>query len=178
MIRPGASRLRGEHGMTIVELVIVIAVLAVLAALAIAYLVRARVAGNEASALGSLRTINTAQFAYAVQCGNGHYATSLLILGHKPSGYASAFLNEDLGLQVAPSRSGYTIRMRPGAGNEQQENDCQGNPTWLTYYVSAGPDTDNDGTRAFATNQGGAIFQLQGSTPPQEPFGPPAVPSQ
>jgi len=165
--------------MTVVELVIVIAILAVLASLAVAYLLRARVAGNEAAALGSLRTINTAQFAYAVQCGNGHYATSLLILGNKPNGYASAFLNEDLGSEVSPARSGYTITMSPGSGNAAAGNDCTGNPTWLSYYVAAKPDeAGRTGTRAFATNQGGAIFQLQGGTPPVEPFSPPAVPAR
>ena len=170
-------RLEDHFGMTMVELSIVILILGVLLVLAVATLWRARLAGNEASAISSLRTIHKAQFAYAVECGRGNYATSLVILGTKPSGSPYAFLNEDLGSVAAPTRSGYTIEMRLGLDGSAAGNDCRGNATQTQFYASAAPVDSGTGTRAFAINQGGAIWQLVGVTPPAEPFGAPAKPA-
>ena len=47
------------------------------AAIAIPGLLRARMAGNEASAIGSLRAINSGQAAYSSSCAAGGYATTL-----------------------------------------------------------------------------------------------------
>jgi len=45
----------------------------------------------------------------------------------------------------------------------------------MKYYASAKPVQGiQSGRRAFATNQGGAIYEATGSVPPAEPFGPPA----
>jgi len=58
-------RLRQERGMTLIELCIVMAILAILMAVATVSLLRARIAANEIGAIGALKTINTAQVAYA-----------------------------------------------------------------------------------------------------------------
>ena len=170
---------RSEAGFTMIELTVVTVILGVLLALAISAVGRARLAGNETSAIGSLRTINNAQFTYAVECGSGNYATSLVVLATKPPGHEHPFLNVDLGSEAAPTRSGYTMTIRPGNGGTPAVNDCLGMATQSRYYATATPETPGTtGNRAFATNQAGTIWQDNGGAPPAEPFAAPATPIQ
>ena len=168
-----------NRGMTLVELCIVILIMGVLLAFAVVIYMRARMVGNEASGMASLRAINTAQFQYLNGCGRGNYAETLLILGTKPAPNSQGYISEDLGSSLNPIRNGFTYSLRNGAGGAVGPNDCNGNPTMTKYYASAVPLTmGQTGEHSYATNQGGALWQLEGSTPPDEPFGPPAQRAQ
>src|SRR5258706_16157260 len=57
-------------------------------------LLRARQSGNEASAIGSVRAINSAEATYAASCGGGGYAQTLTVLGLAPAG-GVPFLSPD-----------------------------------------------------------------------------------
>jgi type II secretory pathway pseudopilin PulG len=163
--------------MTLVELIIVIAIITVLIVVAVSSLLRARMNGNELSAVASLRVINSAQTNYGATCGGGGFAISLTALGQPGAGGGQGFLDRDLSATPIVGKSGYVITSTPGRGAAfLTSRDCHGNPVTSNYYASAAPSGTGQGTRSFATNQGGVVFERAGTTPPQEPFGPPATP--
>jgi type II secretory pathway pseudopilin PulG len=121
-----------------------------LGVIAIPNLLRSRMAANEASSVGSLRTINTAAVTYRTTYG--HYPPSLKSLGGLPNELPdenAAHLIDNV--LASGQKSGYVFvyRFYPAAEAGGEDG----------YSIDAQPlEPDKGGVRHFSTNQTGVIL--------------------
>jgi type II secretory pathway pseudopilin PulG len=150
----------GDKGFALIDLLFVCGILGILSAIAVPRLLSARSSATSASALGTMRTVSTAQLAFALSCGNGYYAPDLPSLGKPPVASTIGFIGSDLGSAVTVVKSGYTIQMfgTPYVGAPDTCNLLGPDNAAQSFRAAADP-LDVTNTRFFGVNALGAVFE-------------------
>ena len=131
-----------KSGFSLIEVLIVVAIILIVTAIAIPSLLRSKISANEASAVESLRTINTACVGYSTAYGT--YPASLTALGPStlPSSASADLLDSVVSSGV---KSGYKFSFFAGPS---------GLNGITSYSITAIPVTfDISGQRGFYTDQ-------------------------
>jgi type IV pilus assembly protein PilA len=142
-----------QLGFSLIELLIVVAIILIIAAIAIPSLIKSKIAANEASAVSSLRAINTGNVDYSSMCPSTGYANTLVDLGPGPGICVggSNIIDSVLGVAV-PTKAGYTFIYAPlAAGGLNSSYTLNANPLALGLSGSRYFFSDQTGVIRYAT---------------------------
>jgi prepilin-type N-terminal cleavage/methylation domain-containing protein len=148
---------RSSRGFSLIELLIVVAIILIIAAIAVPSFLRSRVAANQASAVGSLRALNSSEVTYSSTFNVG-FSPDLLSLGPtaagaNPTSTAAGLIDSILDTGV---KSGYSFAYSSGA--------TDGAGHILAYAITAVPISSNTGSNYYYTDQSGVIRQNSTTT--------------
>jgi hypothetical protein len=152
---------RSEAGFTLIDLLFVIAVIGLLATLAIPGLMRARGAAQTASAVGTVKVVNSAQLSFAITCGLGFYAPDFPSLGVKPPASVDAFLDPEMAGGPTFIKSGYMFSMGviPLGGSPASCNGVAAGQMSSGYAIIADPLDLGGKWKFLGSNADGTLWE-------------------
>jgi type II secretory pathway pseudopilin PulG len=153
--------IRKSAGFALIDVIFVCAIISILCTIALPKMLLARQSAGAASAIGSMRAINSSELTFALTCGNGFYAPDLTSLGTAPPGSREGFISPTLGSGGnSVNHSGYIIQVE-GAPFAGAPPSCNGlGPGATSQGFRAGADAlEPTNPRFFATNANGQIYE-------------------
>lgn len=169
--------IRQARGFALIDLIFVCGVIGVLCSIAIPRLFLAKQSAGAASAIGSMRIIDSAQLTYALTCGAGFYSPSLSNLGTPPPGSREPFIAAGLGSANTVTKSSYIITMSAAAYPGAPVS-CNGLGVGAAGqgFLATADATEPSNPRNFGTNSSNIIYEHTASLSGLIPeVGPPPV---
>jgi type IV pilus assembly protein PilA len=143
---------KNSRGFSLIELLIVVAIILIIAAIAIPDLLKSRQAANQASAVGSLRTLNTSEVTYASTYTTGFSQDLTQLDGTSPNTATNAGLIDSV--LAGGVKSGYTFvyTSLPVSGRID------------AYVITASPTQGTGNGNFYFTDMSGVIRQNNSTT--------------
>jgi len=152
--------LRKAQGFALIDLIFVCGIIGLLASIALPRLLMAQQSAGAASAIGTMRAINSSQLTFALTCGSGFYAPDLTTLGTPPPGSSEPFITSGLSTANTINKAGYLIQMTASAyaGAPPSCNGLGAGASGQGFVAAADPDNANN-FRFYATNANSVIWE-------------------
>jgi type II secretory pathway pseudopilin PulG len=172
------TAVNGESGFTLIDMLFTASLICTIATMALPSLLRAKGVAQSASAIATLRVVNSAQLSFAVTCGSGFYSPTFPALGIAPPGSQTAFLPPELSSGAAFLKQGYSFNMT-GTAITGAPGSCNGLAPGAAapgYAALADPLDPVGNPHFYATNADGTIYVNAATFAGQMPeSGPPPV---
>ena len=155
-----ANTVNGESGFTLIDLLFTASLICTICTMALPSLLRARGVAQSASAIATLRVVNSSQLSFAVTCGSGFYAPTFPPLGVAPAGSPTAFLPAELSSGTAFLKQGYSFNMSGTAlaGAPASCNGLAAGEAAPGYAAIADPLDPVGNPHFYGTNADGTIY--------------------
>ncbi len=157
---PTSVKLRKAQGFALIDLLFVCGIIGMLAGIALPSMLKAKQSAAGASAIGSMRSINSAELTFALTCGNGFYSPNLTTLGFPPAGSHESFLGGGLTTADTVIKSGYTFTIE-GTPYTTAPASCNGLAVGEAAqgFIAVAEPIEPTNARFFATNASGSIYE-------------------